>query len=196
MSATPHLRRELRLGILLAGGHFLLTALLWGVAMVVPRDTPEYVTAGPLLLVAVLLAPIAMLAPFAREMGPAFFFPPAAALPVAFASAVWAVVLYALISILRRFGRYRPSVGTQRVISRLAMVFAAVAISWLFFGPVSGFAGDAMFGVLDAARIMDGRFQYRPLWVAISVLAWAAGIFGSYRVLMAAPSTRELPETA
>ena len=196
MSATPHLRRELRLGILLAGGHFLLTALLWGLAMVMPRDTPEYVTAGPLLVVAVLLAPIGLLAPVARDLGPAFFFPPAAALPVAFASVVWAVVLYAIILILRRFVRYRPSVRTRRLSRQVAMVFAAVAISWLFFGPVSGFAGDTMFGVLDPARIMDGNFQYRPLWVAISALAWAAAIFGSYRFLIVAPFTRELQQTA
>ena len=196
MSATPHLRRELRLGILLAGGHFLLTALLWGLAIGVPRGTPEYITAGPLLVVAVLLAPVGLLAPVARDLGPAFFFPPAAALPVAFASVVWAVVLYTIISISRRFVHYRPSLRTQRLSRQVAMVFAAVAISWLFFGPVSGFAGDTMFGVLDPARIMDGRFQYRPLWVAISVLAWAAAVFAAYRLLIVAPSARELEPTA
>jgi len=186
-----HLRRELRIGILIAGGHFLLTALLWGVMMVVTREAPKYATAGPLLVIAVLLAPIALLAPLARGAGLAFFFPPAAALPAAFASVVWAVVLYVLLFFLRRFVRYRPSVRTQRLSRRLAMGFAAVAISWLFFGPVFGFAGDTMIGVLDPARIMDGRFQYRPVWVAISVLAWAAALFAAYRVLITGPSTRE-----
>ena len=192
MNAT----RSLRIVVLFACAHFLLTALLWGVAMVLPKGAPDYLTAGPLLVVAVLLAPIALLAPFARDMGPAFFFPPAAALPVAFASVIWAVVLYAIILILRRSVRYRPSARAQHLSRRLAMVFAAVAISFLFFGPVSGLAGDTMFGVLDPARIMDGKFQYRPLWVAISVLAWAASLFAAYRFLIVAPYARELTQTA
>ena len=192
MSVTHSLRTVL----LFACGHFLLTALLWGVVMALPKGTPDYLTAGPLVVVGVLLAPVALLAPLARDMGPAFFFPPAAALPVAFASVVWALVLYTITLLLRRFVRYRPSVRTQRLGRRLAMVFAAVAISWLFFGPVAGFAGDTMFGVLDPARIMDGRFQYRPPWVIISLVAWAAALFASYRFLLASPSTRELTQTA
>jgi hypothetical protein len=52
-----------------------------------------------------------------------------------------------------------------------------------------------MFGILDAARYMDGHYQVRWGWLLISALAWAGGIFGSYRLLFGTSSTRELPPT-
>lgn len=168
------LRAKLRIGVLFAGAHFLLAHLLWGVALVLPRHGAEFISAALLTVVGVLLAPIALLAPLAHGSGPAIMFPPATILPVAFASIVWAVILYALFLLLRRFVRWRPSPEFLRLGRGCGLVFAIVAVTWLFFGPMFGFAGDTMFGVLDPARIMDGKFQYRPLWVGISFIAWAA----------------------
>jgi hypothetical protein len=187
MSATLSLRTTSRFGLLFAGAHFLLVHFLWGVALVLPRHGADFISAALLTVVAVLLAPIALLAPFGRGSGPAFMFPPATILPVAFASAVWAVILYGLFLLLRRFVGWRPSSEFLRLGRRFGLGFALIAITWLFFGPMFGFAGDIMFGVLDPARIMDGRFQYRPLWVGISFLAWAAAVFISYRFLIVAP---------
>jgi hypothetical protein len=113
-----------------------------------------------------------------------WMFPPFAAIPVAFASLVWSLALCIAWLLARRFIHWRPSESVLRIGSRITLVIACVLLSWLFFGPVSGFAGDLMFGILDAGRHMDGQFLFRPLWLIISGVLWALSIFAAYRFIL------------
>ena len=184
------------MGATVAGAHFLAFHTFFGLLLLAPRggggrSVAELLSVGLLPLI----APAALL-PIHGDRRLAFFAPPASMLPVAFASIVWAVAICAIWLLVHRFVRYRFSMRARQLGRRLALGFALITITWLFFGPVFGFAGDLMFGVLDPARIMDGRFRVRPLWLVISAAAWAACVFGAYRFLTVAPSTRELTPTA
>jgi hypothetical protein len=197
MRLAPSLRSTLRIGAIVAGAHFLLFHTVFGLMLLAPRSgiTSSVIGIAGLCVLAALIAPAALLPIYGSHGGPAFFFPPGSAIPVAFASVVWAAAVCIIWVVGQRFVRYRPGVRVLRLSRRLALVFALVSITWLFFGPVSGFAGDIMFGILDPARYMDGQYQVRWGWLLISALAWAAGIFGSYRLVFGAPSTRELTPT-
>lgn len=130
-----------------------------------------------------------------RGASPFWFFPPGAAIPVAFCSLVWAVLLSFVWFVARRFIRYRPSAKLFRYSRLVGSIFAFFSITWLFFGPVSGFAGDLMFGILDAGRYMDGRFSFQPLWLIISGVLWALSIFAAYRLIFV-PLHHVSPATA
>jgi hypothetical protein len=195
MSVAPGVRGTLRISAMVAGAHFLLFHMFFGLLLMAPRGAAarsvvNFLSAGLLPLI----APAALL-PIHGDRRLAFFAPPASMLPVAFASIVWAVAICGVWLLVHRFVRYRFSTHVRQLGRRFALVFALIAITWLFFGPVFGFAGDLMFGVLDPARIMDGRFLVRPPWLVISVSAWAACVYGAYRFLIIAPSTHEPPPT-
>jgi hypothetical protein len=117
-------------------------------------------------------------------------------LPVAFASSVWALVLYGLYLVVRRFVPYRPSLRLVRLGRAVALLFAILDLTYLFFGPLVGFAGDRIYGILEPVQRFEGSYHVHPLWLAISGLAWGAGIFASYRFLIVAPSPRELTPAA
>lgn len=143
-------------------------------------------------LFVVLLAPLALLEPFASAWHPLLFSPLGMVLPVAFASLVWAVVLYGLSLVVRRFVPYRLGPRLVRLGRVVALLFAVVDLTYLFFGLLAGFAGDRIYGIFEPIQLLDGNYHVRPLWLAISGLAWGAAIFGTYRFLIVAPSAREL----
>ena len=190
MSGAPSLRSTLRIGTTVAGAHFLGFHTYFGLLLIAPRDVANLLSLGLLPLI----APAALF-PIDRGRSLAFFAPPASMIPVALASIGWALVICAIWLLAHRFVRYRFSTRACNLWRRFGLAFAFVTITWLFFGPVFGFAGDVMFGVLDPARIMDGRFRLHPSRLAISAGAWAACVFAACRFLIVAPSTRELTPT-
>ena len=143
-------------------------------------------------LFVVLLAPLALLAPFASAWHPLLFSPLGIVLPVVFASLVWAVVLYGLYLLARRFVAYRPAQRLVRIGRVVALLFVVVDLTYLFFGLLAGFGGDRVYGVLEPIQLLEGNYHLHPLRLTISGLAWGAGIFGSYRFLIVAPSARAL----
>jgi hypothetical protein len=147
-------------------------------------------------LFVVLLAPLALLVPFASAWHPPLFSPLGMVLPVVFASPVWAVVLCGLYLLVRRFVPYRLGPRVVRLGRVVALLFAVVDLTYLFFGPLVGFAGDRIYGVLEPIQRFDGSYHVHPLWLALSILAWAAGFFAAYRFLIVTPATREITPTA
>ena len=141
----------MRLGLSFAAAHFLLTILL----LAVHSD-----------LVVILLAPLALLALF---VAPSLSFSPLALiLPLVFASVVWALLLFGMYALVRRFVRYRPSPGLTRLGRTAALIAVVAAFTYVLFGPVSGFAGDRIYGVLEPVVRLETGYQVRPLWLAIS----------------------------
>jgi hypothetical protein len=138
-------------------------------------------------LMGIFMLPASVLPFPGRDAPPFWFFPPAAAIPVAFCSLVWALLLSFVWFVARRFIRYRPGAKLVRYGRLVGSVFAFFSINWLFFGPVSGFAGDLMFGILDAGRHMDGQYLFRPLWLTISAVLWALSLFAAYRLIFVPP---------
>jgi hypothetical protein len=83
------------------------------------------------------------------------------------------------------------------VIARVRSLFASVgllvrcSLSFLLpgpsFGPLSGFAGDLMFGILNAGRHMDGQYLFSPLRLTISGVLWALSLVAAYRLIFVPP---------
>jgi hypothetical protein len=169
----------MRVCLFFAAAHFLLTiVLLW-----VHSE-----------LVVVLLAPLALLLPFGVRSG-LWFSPFAIVLPVAFASVVWSVLLYGLYILARRFLRYRPNARLRRVGRTVALLVVVADLTYLLFGPLYGFAGDRIFGVLEPVRLLEGKYHVDPLWLALSVFTWAMAAVAAYRFVIITPGKRELAQT-
>jgi hypothetical protein len=162
----------LRIGLFFAAAHFLLTVFL----LAIQSD-----------LVVVLLAPLALLVPL---IGPSFSFSPlAVVLPIAFAGLVWALLLLGLYALIRRRVRYRPNPRLSRLGRRAALLVVAASLTYLFFGPLVGFAGDRIYGVPKPVTRLEGAYHVSPLWLTISGLCWAAGLFAAYRFLIVTPTS-------
>jgi hypothetical protein len=175
----PRAHSRLRIGLFFAAVHFLITLVF----LVLDFD-----------FLVVLLAPLVLVAPFFHGSHLAASFPPLALiLPVAFASVVWALLLLGLCSVLRRFIRWRPNPSLVRLGRWVALLFVAVDLTYVFFGLVSGFAGDRIYGILQPVCYLERKYHVEPVQLAISALAWAAGLFGAYRFLIVLPATRKLP---
>ena len=187
---TSSSRSLFRLSALLAGAHFLLYHTMLGLFLVAPRERGSRNALSEAILfplMTIFMLPASVLPFQERDASPFWFFPPGAAIPVAFCSLVWALVLSFVWFVIRRFIRYRPSAKLVRYARLVGSLFALFSITWLFFGPVSGFAGDLMFGILDAGRHMDGQFLFRPLWLIISGVLWGLTIFGAYKLIFVSP---------
>ena len=180
----------------IAAGHFLVYHAVTGAYLLVPtaHGAPDTSAFWVLLrLLSVLSWPSGIF--MSHSLEPRWMFPPFAAIPVAFASIVWSLAGCAIWLLVRRFNTWKPRESSVRFTRRLTFILACVLLSWLFFGPVSGFAGDLMFGILDAGRHMDGQFMFRPLWVVISALLWALAIFAAYKFIVV-PRQHVSPATA
>ena len=178
-------RFPIRLAVFVAATHFLVYHAVMGAYLLVPRahGAPD---ASPFWilfrLLSILSWPADILSPLVMRFG--WMFPPFAAIPVAFASIVWSFGACAFWLVARRFVHRRLPEPLLHCLRSTAFIVACVLVSWLFFGPVSGFAGDLMFGILDAGRHMDGQFLFRPLWLIISGVLWALSVFGAYRFIL------------
>jgi hypothetical protein len=174
VSVTASLHRCVRIGVFFAATHHLLTVFLLAIQ------------SG---LVVVLLAPLALLAPFIKV---SFSFSTLAViLPIAFASLVWAVLLLGLYALIRRRVGYRPSPRLSRLGRRAALLVVAADLTYLWLGPLVGFAGDRIYGVLEPVTRLEGHYRISPLWLTISGFCWAAGLLAAYRLLVATPTTRK-----
>src|SRR5205814_3981316 len=122
-------------------------------------------------------APLALLAPF---VAPSLSFSPLALfLPIACASIVWALLLFGLYALVRRLVPYRPSPRLSQFGRWTALLVVVATLTYVSFGPVSGFAGDRIYGVLEPIRRLEGVYHVRPVRLAISGLAWSAGLFAA-----------------
>jgi hypothetical protein len=192
----PLVQSSIRVAVFIAAAHFLVYHAVTGAYLVVPRahGAPDTSAFWVLLRVlSVLNWPSDIF--ISRSLELRCMFPPLAAIPIAFASLVWSLAGCAIWLLGRRFIAWKPRESSIRVTRRFVFAVACVLLSWLFFGPVAGFAGDLMFGILDAGRHMDGQFMFRPLWVVISALLWALTIFAAYRFIFV-PHHHASPATA
>jgi hypothetical protein len=172
-----------------AAAHFLVHYALTGAYLLVGRDSaafwPLFHTLGILDWPAELLSPL---------MIPYFAFPPAAAVPVAFASIIYSLAVSMLWLVTRPFIRWSPSATFVHSCRIAAFVVAAVLLSWLFFGVVCAFAGEFMLGILDVARYYPGEFGYSPVRLGLSIVLWALTIFATYKFVFA-PRQHVIPAT-
>jgi hypothetical protein len=171
---------HIRFAVFFASAHFLIYYAVMGAYLLFGRDS----AASSLFSILGMLSwPAELLSPLIMRFG--WVFPPAAAIPVAFASVIYALAASILWLVVRRFIRWTPSDRFVRW-SRVGMfAVALVLLSWLFFGVVCAFAGEFVLGIADTARYYPGEFVYSPLRLGISIVLWALTIFGSYRFIFA-----------
>lgn len=169
-----------RFAVFFASAHFLIYYAVMGAYLLVGRvsaASPLFSTLGILSLPAGVLSPLIM------RFG--WVFPPTAAIPVAFASVIYALAASILWLAVRRFIHWTPPDRLVRWSRVAGFAVAFVLLSWLFFGVVCAFAGEFMLGIVDTARYYPGEFVYSPLRLGISIVLWALTIFGSYRFIFA-----------
>jgi hypothetical protein len=172
-------RFPVRPAVFVATAHFLLYYAVMGAYLLAGHDSAALL---PLLnTLGILDRPAEILTPLIERFG--WFFPPSAAIPVAFASVVWSLAACLLWFLLRRFVHWNPSALSLRYTRRVAFIIACFLLSWLFFGPLSGLGGDLDFGILDIARWFPGEFSYSPLGIVISISLWALSIFAAYKFI-------------
>jgi hypothetical protein len=180
-----------RFAVFFASTHFLVYYAVTGAYLLVERDSAAF---WPLFhILSVLTWPAELLSPLMMRFG--WWFPPAAAIPVAFASVIYALAASIIWVVARPFIRWAPPGRLIRWSRIVAFVAAIVLLSWLFFGVVCAFAGEFMLGIVDMARYYPGEFLYSRVRLGISIVLWVLTVFASYRFIFA-PRQHVIPATA